>query len=282
MLNNKLYFCINNAVPWNGDKIDTTNSKLINLFNNDDFVVANVEGLRWGQYELSTQTHPYNSGDIVTNKRGIERDITIELKPKGSKGDYTSVFETFAKFLGKEVALCWIDRNTVDGIRDVYITGVLNECEEPAFNDDVRLTMNVHCSFPYWKSKRIYNVVAEMQTIEGTAPTFVVVNAYGVTIPSYLLNEKINGLWLWSGSYNEGNYIRIASPSTSAITGDVVIDPQLYSSESAVTIDGTARLDTVYSPLIALPPSNSVYLTTRTSSTSTNNPFNINYTPLYY
>lgn len=135
----------------------------VSLFDNEEFIVENIENLTWANSELALTTNPYTAGDNIVNARPMARDIEITIKPTADKGDYSKLVHKLGRLFNKEVTLLWKDREipanmTVEGeempplITDVQISGIVNEFEAPRFNDSVKIRFNVHCSNPFWQT----------------------------------------------------------------------------------------------------------------------------------
>lgn len=167
------------------DIIIKWNNEQFSLFNSDDFVVQNIENLTWAQNELSLTTSSYLPGDTVQNNVGTARDITITLKPTKGKGDYNDIIHKLARMHGKEVTLVWKNRVIPSYFYDVYqehteenliapletdliITGIVNEFESQRFEDSVIITLNVHCSNPYWTTQEPISSTVVSSLDEGT------------------------------------------------------------------------------------------------------------------
>lgn len=158
------------------DIILTWGAFSVSLFHSDDFIVEKIENLTWGNSDLATTVNPYFAGDNLQNKRPMARDITITLKPTEDKGDYSDLLHKLGRLFNKEVTLTWKNRvipslvdNYPDLTTDLVISGVVNEFECPRFEKDVRITLNVHCSNPYWTS--LASLTANILTPEvGTTP----------------------------------------------------------------------------------------------------------------
>lgn len=135
------------------------------LFNSNDFIVKSIENLSFASANLALTTTPYADGDTVQNSVGNARDITLTLKPLKSIGNMDAVFafdrviHTFARMYRRTVSLTWKDKETPsfrDDIplkRDWYIEGIISEIECSRFESDVELSINIHCSYPYWSIK---------------------------------------------------------------------------------------------------------------------------------
>jgi len=261
-----------------------------NLFHNDDFEVSNIENLTWSEYELSTSTNPFKSGDTIQNQRGLARDISIELKPIKDKGNFSKILNDLMKFVGDDVYLQWLNQEC-DGITsDWVIYGVMDSIEVPRFSNDVRATLNIHCSDPYWRGPQITeSSVNQRLKLKGTAPTNIKLTVNDVTIPktpvaalsggteSAYLSVKVGNAPGWKFNTNASNNL----------TGDLVVDTR--KSTPVVTLDGTSRLDLVSAPLSSFIPRN-VWFTVAWyhpdhldgSSVYTGYDFTVEYYPRYY
>lgn len=135
----------------------------VSLFDNDEFIVENIENLTWANSELALTTNPYTAGDNIANARPMARDIGITIKPTSDKGDYSKLVHKLGRLFNKEVTLVWKDREipanmTLEGeemeplITDVQLSGIVNEFEAPRFDDSVRIQMNIHCPNPFWET----------------------------------------------------------------------------------------------------------------------------------
>lgn len=135
----------------------------VSLFDNDEFIVENIDNLTWANSELALTTNPYMAGDNIANARPMARDIGITIKPTSDKGDYSKLVHKLGILFNKEVTLVWKDRvipsNTIlEGeemealITDVQLSGIVNEFEAPRFDDSVRIQMNIHCPNPFWET----------------------------------------------------------------------------------------------------------------------------------
>lgn len=154
----------------------------IPLFGSEDFVVDNIENLTWANTELSLATNPYRAGDIITNARGLARDVGITIKPLDKVGDFNNIVHKFARLVNQRIKLIWknrsipsltLDRGNVppqyyDDLEcDLVLFGAVNEFDVPRFSNDVRLSFNIHCENPYWETVEKYRV----DTVDGGLAT---------------------------------------------------------------------------------------------------------------
>jgi hypothetical protein len=159
------------------------------------------------------------------------------------------------KFVGDDVYLQWLNQEC-DGITsDWVIYGVMDSIEVPRFSNDVRATLNIHCSDPYWRGPQITeSSVNQRLKLKGTAPTNIKLTVNDVTIPktpvaalsggteSAYLSVKVGNAPGWKFNTNASNNL----------TGDLVVDTR--KSTPVVTLDGTSRLDLVDAPLSSFLP----------------------------
>ena len=206
----------------------------ISLWNNTDFVVSNIEGLRLGKKELALSTMPYIDGDIVQNIVGSPRDITVEIKPTENTGDFSQTYDLFSKHLGKTVYLLWVDRKTIEGTFSMLLEGVMTECEMPMFSEDVRLTFTIHCSNPYWQHgyKKTVSDTTEATILGSAPPSNVKITIPNGTIPA------AGEMFIGQNSGVEG-WILI-SP-TSDITGTIIAQTNPIS----LKVNGTSHLEAI-------------------------------------
>lgn len=225
------------------------------LFNNEDFIVSKIENLTWGTYELSASTNPFKPGDIIQNQKGQPRDIAIELKPKKDNGNFSSIINSLLKLVGDDVYLLWKDQKC-DGITsDWVIYGIMDSVETPRFEEDVRVTLNIHCSDPYWRGSKITETsVNQRLKLKGTAPTEIKLTVNGVTIPkspvaalsggteAAYLEVKVGNAPGWKFNTNGANNL----------TGDLIVDNS--GKIPLVSFNDTSRLDLVDAPLSSFLP----------------------------
>ena len=259
MIINNLYF---NTIP------SFSQGNLISLFDDEKFIVENVEGLRAGQIELATTDNPYRMGDIVQNKRLLPKDITVTLKPTADKGNYSKLFDTFARYLGNTVYLLWKNRETADGTFSMLLEGVMTECELPAFEDGTRVSFTIHCETPLWRSMGGAITFTGMSlTLKGNAPPDdVQITVPNGTIPSGAGNYlKVNECWFHS--------------RTSA-TGDISI--YLSDTIKQIKVGAVSRLDTVASPFTVLGLKGYISVVSDVNGEITFNNFSVSYDPRWY
>lgn len=226
-----------------------------NLFRNDDFEVSNIDNLTWSEYELSTSTNPFESGDTIQNQRGLARDISIELKPIKDKGNFSKILNDLLKFVGDGVYLQWLNQEC-DGITsDWVIYGVMDSIDVPRFSNDVRATLNIHCSDPYWRSTKITeSSVNKRMKLKGTAPTDIKLFVNGVTIPKSPVAALSGGTEAAYLQVQVGNASgwKFNTNGSNNLTGNLIVDttkPIIGTRAPSVTLDGTSRLDLVAAPL---------------------------------
>ena len=235
----------------------------IPLFNNDKFKVDSAENLRWGTKELALQTNPYIDGDSIQNIRGISRDIEFTIKPIDDIGDFSSIFDDFARFLGKPVTLEWKNRTTPSGTAEVKITGLMTECEAPLTENDTKITFTIHCKDPYWEgaAENLKNVSSV--TIKGSAPPRVsIVEVASATIPTV-------------GYFKVGGWFFKAQ--TTDLTGKVVIMPP-----SSITVGGVSHIETIDNGMAAKDVPDEVICRSLISGSLVNYNFDFLYYPRYY
>lgn len=261
-----------------------------NLFRNDDFEVSNIDNLTWSEYELSTSTNPFTSGDKIQNQRGLARDISIELKPIKDKGNFSKILNDLMKFVGDDVYLQWLNQEC-DGITsDWVIYGVMDSIDVPRFSNDVRATLNIHCSDPYWRGpQRTESSSNKRLKLKGTAPTDIRLVVNNVTIPktpvaalsggtaSAYLQVQVGNAAGWKFNTNGANNL----------TGNLIVDNSGKS--PLVSLDGTSRLDLVAAPLSPFIPRDTWFNVSwyhpdflDNSSLYTSFDFSVTYRPRYY
>ena len=251
---------------------DQPSATAINLWNNSDFVVSNIEGLRIGEKDLAVSTMPYKDGDTVQNISGAPRDVTIEIKPTKDNGDFSQTYDLFSKYLGKEVYLFWQKRKTADGDFSMVLEGIMTECEMPMFSEDVRMTFTIHCANPYWY-KPFSTIVSDVTktSIIGTAPPrnimFVISNG---TIPAASKYLRI-------GNYDTKYHWKLQATSTD-LTGEVKVSNNPVS----ITVANVSHLETVASPLNNSNICGEVRCRIIDGLAYTELPFTIRYNPQWY
>lgn len=236
----------------------------INLFKSDDFIVSNIENLTWTQYDLATTDSPFLDGDKVQNIRGLARDITVELKPRKDKGDFTNILNPILKLAGQEVVLIWKNQICDGETADWKINGIIDSIDPPRFEKDVRLTFNIHCSNPYWHSA---GVTAQSDAngyvqLKGTAPTKVNIYIPNGTIPStnveYPSGSTPPRLGISCGdtgwTFDRGNASTLTGSIMIVTTKDSPLLIETGYEPISVSVSGVKHLETVKTPLKAFKP----------------------------
>lgn len=232
-----------------------------------DFVVSNINGLRWGENELAITDNVYTDGDNIQNAKGMPRIVEIELKPIEGKGDYSALYDRFSTFLDEKCSIRWVNRKTADGVKEVQTDDVVMvSCEAPTNEQDTRLTMTFHCPNPFWydiNSTSDDNPGTRYTTIKGTAPpTNIEIVAENVVIPANTPLE-IGGWKLQARG--------------SDISANV-----LFLRPYMVWINSVERLDVVASPMSPRALGKKVRVERYESGSTTAYPFSIGYNAQYY
>ena len=262
--------------------------------NNDAFILANAENLTWGQSNLSLTENPYKSGDIVQNSKGAARDITLELKPLKNRGDYTSLYNKLALSVGRVVTLVQRDAKVSETETDeISIGGIITEFEAPRIGTDLRCTLTIHCSNPYWYGTLIENAESTngKLTVKGTAPTKLDVVIPNAVIPKKEIitdaygGQSITGLYLYARNIGDADSWRFNYTSDLSNWGDLtVLTGNWNSFRKGISITlgstgiGLALLDSPLHGLVG-----DVYCKTLTNNgTLTPLEFTATYCPAYY
>lgn len=251
------------------NNIGTINNNAVKLCN-DDFVVSDIDGIRLGAAELAAQSSVYQIGDTIINTKIMPRDITVTLKPLKDKGDYTQIFDKFAKRLGKLCYLIWKDRVTADGIFTMSLEGTMTECDLPMFNKKNELSFTLHCARPLWRGNS-----AAIQTFTGISTDII-----GTAPPAYV-NLEVNSCTIPTGSGNKLNIgaCTFKAPSTD-ISGKLIMN--LSETTKTLTVAGTSHLETIASPFSVSEIGTSLYCSSMVSGTAQAYTISANYLPRWY
>jgi hypothetical protein len=195
------------------------------------------------------------------------------------------------KFVGDDVYLQWLNQEC-DGITsDWVIYGVMDSIDVPRFSNDVRATLNIHCSDPYWRGPQITESSSNKSLkLKGTAPTNIKLTVNNVTIPKTPVVPLEAGL-----SSNAYLQVQVGNASgwkfntsgSNNLTGNLVVDTR--QSIPVVTLNGTSNLGLVSAPLSPFIPRDTAFGVAwfhpdfeEQSSLYTSYDFTVTYRPRYY
>lgn len=131
----------------------TINGVTESINQNAAFVLENAENMRWGKLELATTTNPFVDGDFVQNKRGMPRDITLTLRFLNATVGAEAAKEWFCTAFNHQVTLTWVGKG--ENNTNWTIQGIVDEIDEDTKTNSSILTINLHCSNPYWEGEEI-------------------------------------------------------------------------------------------------------------------------------
>lgn len=131
----------------------------LQLFNNDLFVVTNIDGMTQANSDISALTIGGMDGDYINNIQAQPRGIVLDLliKPSVNVEDAKRAILSIIK-LKQTVTLLWEQNNKV-----ITIDGVVESVAMPRFSDSVAMQISLHCSQPFWQD--LNNVVQQISNV---------------------------------------------------------------------------------------------------------------------
>ena len=122
------------------------NGNVLDLFNNEYFILTHADGLTDVSSNVSTSTTPYMDGDTVNNVRSVPRGIVLDLRIKQGvvvEEAKRFILQTIKPKQSGKLQLTQIDRMT-------EIAGVVENVTMPRFTDTAIMQVTLYCSEPYW------------------------------------------------------------------------------------------------------------------------------------
>lgn len=135
------------------------NGNIIDLFNNEWFVVTNVDGLTKATENIASSTTPGMDGDRINSTQTQPRGIVLDLQIKHGK-----IVEEAKRYILRTIKPK--QRGTLQltqGDRVIEIEGIVENIDMPRFSDSVMMQVSLYCSEPYWHDAE--NVLVEISRI---------------------------------------------------------------------------------------------------------------------
>ena len=135
------------------------NGNIIDLFNNDWFVVTNIDGLTKATENIASSTTPGMDGDRVNSTQTQPRGIVLDLQVK-----HGNIVEEAKRYILRTIKPK--QRGTLQltqGDRVIEIEGIVENIDMPRFSDSVMMQVSLYCSEPYWHDAE--NVLVEISRI---------------------------------------------------------------------------------------------------------------------
>ena len=135
------------------------NGNIIDLFNNDWFVVTNIDGLTKATENIASSTTPGMDGDRVNSTQTQPRGIVLDLQIK-----HENIVEEAKRYILRTIKPK--QRGTLQltqGDRVIEIEGIVENIDMPRFSDSVMMQVSLYCSEPYWHDAE--NVLVEISRI---------------------------------------------------------------------------------------------------------------------
>lgn len=138
-------------------KLQNDNSNIVDLNDNEKYVVLAVSGLNPPSASIYTAKSPNRKGVKYNGSTLNERNIIIQVKILGNiEENRNALYE-------------WVDTEQYckvlyqNGIKNVYCEGHVQDCEIDYFTDNEIIDIAIICENPYWKD--LQEISVEISTL---------------------------------------------------------------------------------------------------------------------
>lgn len=135
------------------------------LWNNDYFIVSNIDGMTAAEVDVSSNTVYSMDGDKITNMQTQPREIVIDLTIKQSVSVEAAKAYVLQFVKPKQDATLQLTYDMSGVEQGKVISGKVSHIELPRFTDNAIMQITLYCSQPYWEDaafivKYISDVIA--------------------------------------------------------------------------------------------------------------------------
>lgn len=139
------------------------NSRTLDLFRNDDFILMGVDGLTSVSAEIASSTSPYMDGDTVNNVRAMPRGIVLTLKVQDGVNVEAAKRHALRIVKPKHDVTLRMTQTADGEERVLEISGIVESVAMPRFGKGVSLQISIRCAEPFWQDAG--EIVAELSRV---------------------------------------------------------------------------------------------------------------------